>query len=314
MYHSKYWHEEALSLRNQGLSSRKIGKILGKGKSTLNDFFSKYDRVVAETSGEFTGPKVLVFDIEIAPVLGYVWSLWKQNVGLNQIKEDWYVLSWAAKWLHEDTVMYQDQRDAENIEDDKELLEGIWNLLDEAHVVVTQNGKKFDVKKLNARFILNGMKPPSSFRHIDTLEIAKRHFAFTSNKLQYMTDNLCEKYKKSGHQKFSGFELWKECLAGNIEAFDEMRDYNKLDVLSLEELYFKLLPWCNNLPNFNVYNPESLEMICHCGSKSFSKNGYHYTNLSVFHRYSCDKCGKEQRGRTNLLSKEKRDTLKMNIT
>ena len=30
-------------------------------------------------------PKVLVFDIETAPMLGYVWGLWENNVALNQV-------------------------------------------------------------------------------------------------------------------------------------------------------------------------------------------------------------------------------------
>ena len=133
-------------------------------------------------------PKILIYDIETAPILGYVWGLWQNNVGLNQIESDWYALSWSAKWLGspEDEVMYMDQRHAKNIEDDSKMLKDIWKLLDEADIVITQNGKKFDQKKLNARFIMHGMKPPNSYRHIDTLQIAKRVFGFTSNKLEYM--------------------------------------------------------------------------------------------------------------------------------
>ena len=45
---------------------------------------------------------ILFLDIETAPLLGYVWGLWKNNVGLNQIYRDSYVLNWAASWLGED--------------------------------------------------------------------------------------------------------------------------------------------------------------------------------------------------------------------
>lgn len=109
-------------------------------------------------------------------------------------------------------------------------------MLDEAEIVITQNGKKFDQKKLNARFILNGFQPPSSYKHIDTLCIARKHFGFTSNKLSQLTDKLCKKYKKLSHNNFPGFELWQECIKGNIEAWNEMEKYNRQDVLSLEEL------------------------------------------------------------------------------
>lgn len=256
------------------------------------------------------GPKVLILDIETAPMLGYIWGLWDQNVALNQIHTDWYVLSWAAKWLGDppSKVMYMDQRDAKNIEDDSKLMKKIWELLDEADVIITQNGKKFDQKKLNARFILNKMQPPSSYKHIDTLAIAKKHFAFTSNKLEYMTDKLCTKYKKLKHSRFSGFELWKQCLAGNKAAWKEMEKYNKYDVLSLEELYTKLSPWDNTV-NFSLYTDDE-DPVCSCGSREFKKQGYAYTSVAKYQRYKCKCCGKESRGRTNLLSDEKRASLR----
>lgn len=252
-------------------------------------------------------PKILILDIETAPILAHVWGLWDQNVGLNQIKSDWHVLSWSAKWFGDKKIMYQDQRTSKSIEDDKKLLEGIWKLLDEADIIVTQNGKAFDQKKLFARFILNGMKPPSSFKHIDTKQIASRHFAFTSNKLEYLTSKLCTKHKKLKTKKFQGFELWKACLAGDKAAWNEMERYNKADVLSLEELYTKLIPWDSSI-NFALYSDEPVD-ICSCGSKEFKRNGYCYTSVGKYQRHKCIKCGAELRSGQNEFSKEKRQSL-----
>lgn len=256
-----------------------------------------------------TGPKVLIYDIETAPILGYVWGLWENNVGLNQIYSDWHVLSWSAKWLDapENEVMYMDQRGKANIEDDREILAFIWGLLNEADVVITQNGKSFDQKKLNARFVMNGFQPPSTYKHIDTKQIASRHFGFTSNKLEYMTDKLCVKYKKQKHAKFSGFDLWKECLGGNLEAWNEMEKYNRYDVLSLEELYRKLIPWDNSV-NFNLYH-DSEDNVCKCGSKDFIKNGFYYTSAAKYQKHKCKSCGSEVRDKQNLFTKEKRASL-----
>lgn len=259
------------------------------------------------------GPKILVYDVETAPILGYVWGLWENNLGLNQIKSDWYILSWSAKWLGSpaNEVMYMDSRNSKCIEDDTVILKGIWNLLDEADAVITQNGKNFDQKKLNARFILKGFQPPSSYKHIDTCQIAKKHFGFTSNKLEYMTDKLCKKYKKLKHEKFSGFEMWRECLAGNMEAWKEMEKYNKYDVLSLEELYAKLIPWSDDAVNFNLYSSDD-KIICRCGAEDWKKQGYFYTSVSKFQRYRCRACGYETRSRKNLLSPEKKKSLLIN--
>jgi uncharacterized protein YprB with RNaseH-like and TPR domain len=253
-------------------------------------------------------PKVLFFDVETTPITAYVWGLFDQNISLDMIKEDWTVLSWAAKWLDSPTVMYRDQRNVRDIKNDKELLRAIWSLLDKADVVVTQNGRAFDQKKLNARFVAHGLKPVSSFKHIDTLLLAKRHFAFTSNKLQYMTDKLCTKYKKLDHKEFPGFEMWKECLAGNIKAWRCMETYNRHDVLSLEELYTKLIPWDSSI-NFNLWNDLDCP-VCKCGGKEWMKYGFAYTQASKFQRYQCKKCGAESRSGKNLFTKEDREKIR----
>lgn len=299
------WKQQAIELAKTGKSWRKISELLDKPRSTVSDYLRKEFKSVAVTTKK--GPRVLIYDIETAPLLGYCWSLWDNNIGLNQIHSDWHVLSWAAKWMGEEDVYYQDQRDVKNVEDDKQLLQGIWKLLDECDFVITQNGKKFDQKKLNARFVIHGMKPPSTYRHIDVLQIAKSQFGFTSNKLQYMTETLCKKYKKSGHAKFSGFELWSECLNGNIEAWSEMENYNILDILSLEELYSIISPWDAKLPNFSVYDDEPSE------NEEWVKDGFVYSNLGKYDRYRNTITGQQRRGNANLLSKEKRDSLLRNI-
>lgn len=242
-------------------------------------------------------PKILIYDIETAPLLSSTWGIWQQDVPLNMIERDWFILSWAAKWHGdpETKIMYMDQRNAKDIEDDKKILEGIWKLLNEADVVITQNGKSFDEKKLNARFILNGLKPPSPYEHIDTKRIASRKFAFTSNKLEYLTDKLCTK-KKSKHKKFPGFELWKECLKGNKEAFKELERYNKMDVLSLEELYNKLQPWAKEANYMHLYE----DIVCSCGNTKLIKYGTRTIKSGKYQMYLCNTCGSRYRGKENL--------------
>lgn len=235
--------------------------------------------------------KVLVLDIETSPIESLHWGLFDQNIALNQIKKDWHIMSWAAKWLDNKKIFYADQRNSKDISNDKKTLQGIWKLLDEADVVITQNGNSFDLKKLNARFIMNKMPPPSSFKKIDTKVIAGKHFGFTSKKLEYMAEKINRKYKKSSHKKFSGMSLWIECLKGNKVAWDEMKKYNVIDVLTTEELYYSLIPWDSTI-DFSIFNPNK-EMVCSCGSTEFYENGHAYYASGVYKRYRCKKCGKE---------------------
>lgn len=312
--------DRIIELHLQEYSSRKICRELGiseKKKSSINYILAdwrngKVTYSKSELSLKSHLPKVLLFDIETAPNKLMGWSLWNQNFGLNQIESEWFVLSYAAKWLGQDNVIYEDMEGIVDTENDEHILDGLWKLFDEADVIIGQNSKAFDVKKMNARWIMNGYKPPSPYKQIDTLDIAKRNFAFTSRKLEWMTDKLCEQ-KKLTHQKFAGFELWKECLLDNPDAWAEMKEYNKMDVISLEELYIKMAAWDNKHVNFNLYDSESNEHICRCGSRAVVEDGYAYTGVSKFQKYRCLDCGASTRGRKNLFTKEKRESLHMNI-
>lgn len=189
-------------------------------------------------------PKVLYVDIETKPIKAWIWGTFNQNIPLNMIIEDWSVLSWSAKWAGstESEVIYSDNRKkkGDKLTNDKDLLKPLWKLLDEADIVIGQNSDRFDLPKLNARFIEHGMGCPSEFQTIDTYKMASSKFGFTSNKLEYMTKKLNKKYKKQDHRDFSGFALWDECIKGNMKAWKSMEVYNKYDVLSLEELFLNL--------------------------------------------------------------------------
>jgi len=253
---------------------------------------------------------MLFLDIETAPILGNVWSIWQQNVGLNQIERDWYILSFGAKWLGDDAVIYHDQQRVADIEDDSGLLRKLWKLLDAADIVVAHNGKQFDLKKINARMALAGMKPYSPVKVVDTLIIAKARFKFTSNKLEYLADKLNTKYKKLPHSRFPGFALWKGVMSGNAAAWKEMRTYNEHDVLSLEELYGVLRPWDTRHPNVDVYDDDHEGIACpNCGSHHLQKRGLFRTNVGAYQRYHCNGCGSWPHGRTLINSKEKRKGL-----
>lgn len=265
-------------------------------------------------------PNILIIDIETAPILASVWSIWDQNIPLNMIEKDWHIISFSAKWLESEDkkivygphrkIMYMDQRHEKNVENDKKLLKEIHKLLDSSDIVIGQNSKQFDIKKLNARFIMNGIKPPSPYKQIDTKQIASRVFGFTSNKLEYLSEKLCPDVKKSKHSKFPGFELWKQCLAGNIEAWDEMKKYNPQDVLSTEAVYHKFQPWDNKSPDFNLYIEEGEVIMCNCGSTNFQRRGFSFTTSGKYQRFMCSGCGSWSRGKKNMLTKNKREQLK----
>jgi predicted RNA-binding Zn-ribbon protein involved in translation (DUF1610 family) len=262
-----------------------------------------------------TYPRILSIDCETAPISGYVWSLWQQNVSLNQINGEWSLLSFCAKWLGDDNskIIYEDNSKRRNKLDDSRLIKSLWKLLDEADIIIAHNGKRFDSKKIQARMFLLGFPPPSPYKIIDTLIETRKNFAMTSAKLEYLTDKMCTT-KKSKHKQFPGFELWKECLAGNQEAWDEMKAYNIDDVISMEEYYLLLRPWITGHPNVANYTSVAAEgPVCpNCGSEHVIRKGLRSTQVGQYPRYHCQGCGAWSRGRLLANSKDQRKNLLVN--
>jgi len=191
-----------------------------------------------------TPPKVLFLDIETAPIVAYVWGLFDQNIAPNQIVEDTFILSWCAKWSNRKTPKYKDLRKFKKPKDDKSILKDLHKMMSASDIIVGQNVKKFDIKRINARFLIAGLPPiDKPYKQHDTLVMSKKTFSFTSNKLEFLTAKLNKKYKKLKHTKFPGMELWTECMKGNKAAWREMQKYNTYDVLALEELYNKIVKW-----------------------------------------------------------------------
>jgi hypothetical protein len=254
-------------------------------------------------------PKIFLFDIETAPIMAYVWSIWKQNVGMNQIVHDWRMLTWAGKWLDSDEILYDSCHLHGDTDDDKPILASLWQCLDEADIVVAHNGNKFDIKKVNARFLQRGFKPPSPYRKIDTLLEAKKNFAFTSNRL----DSLGKALGVGGKVETGGFSLWSRCMNGDHTAFEEMVEYNIGDITLLEDVYLALRPWMHNHPNVAVYD-DDVEPACpKCGGTHLQYRGYATTQVSKFRRFQCQDCGGWGRERINVLDKDKRASVKANV-
>lgn len=253
--------------------------------------------------------KILHLDYETAPIEGYFWALWKQNIGLNQIKVDWTILSMSWQWDHERRVHYGDTWENADIRDDRNLLQRSWELLDEADVVVAQNGVRFDLRKIRARLIQNNHAPFSPIRVVDTLLESRKLFGFTSHKQEWMSQILTTQ-PKGKHKKFPGFELWAEYLKRNPEARAEMRKYNKQDIRGLREVYHRIRPWVEGHPNMMAYAVGE-DLACpRCGHPDITlSDKTHKTNTSEYPLYQCGGCGGWSKGRYTVNSIKKRRNL-----
>ena len=239
--------------------------------------------------------KVLIFDIETAPMKAYVWKRWKENISLDQTISEWFCVAWSAKWLYSDEVMgaVLTPEEVKN-EDDSRIMCELWNLMNEATIVVSHNGDNFDIPRINSRFIINDFPPYTPVFSVDTCKVAKRQFGFSSNKLDALAG-----YFGIQHKLDTNFDLWKKCMEGDKESLEYMLEYNKKDVEILEDVYIKMRPYIKGHPNINLLMAEEGEYCSCCGSKNIVElhNKFYYTQVGKYKLYRCQHCGAISRGR-----------------
>lgn len=233
--------------------------------------------------------KTLYLDIETSPNLAYVWSFWRENIPLERLVETGQVMSVSWKWRGERPVTFVSDHNPGH----GGMLRATHEVLSEADLVVHYNGKTFDIPHLNREFLLAEMAPPAPYAQLDLLQQVRKQFRFPSNKLAHVSEAL----GLEGKVKHSGFNLWVRCMAGEASAWREMEEYNKRDVVLLEELHDRLGGWLPGAPNARLV--EGNDEVCpQCGSGELRREGHSYTQLGKYQRFQCKSCGAWSRATT----------------
>jgi len=252
-------------------------------------------------------PRVAVLDIETLPGIGYFWSLWDQNISLEQIIEDSCMLGWAAKFLNESEIYSDIMTSKEAINRDvSRIAKSCWDFMSQCDVIIGHNMASFDAKHINSAFLECNL-PPLKYITVDTLIVAKANFAFSSNKLAFLNKKLGIRDKLSNE----GFPMWAKCSRGEEEALATMKGYNEGDIYSTEELFYKIRPYVRNF-NVALYNQIDTRVCPVCGGDSLEPEGHYYTSAGKWISYRCQDCKCVSRGKENLLSKDKKKSLLIN--
>lgn len=232
--------------------------------------------------------KILIYDLEITPTLGWVYGQWDTNV--IRVEQQPYLMSFSYRWYGTDEktvcrALPDTQTYKLDPRNDKLLVRELWELLNEADLVIAHNANRFDNKVAAAFFLQRGLYPPSPYKTIDTLQVAKRYFRFGSNSL----NNLGEILGLGQKTQDTHGSLWYDCVLGDKDAWDKMKKYNDQDVNLLEKIYEKLRPWISNHPN--MARIENKPDACpKCGSHRLIRKGQRTTNVSRYFRYKCKDC------------------------
>lgn len=241
------------------------------------------------------GPRVVVLDLETAPAEVYSWGLRDQNHGIEQIKHDQYCLMWVAKVVGEkdmvcDTLLNYPTEFKRNRRSDRKIAESLQVVLDNADIVVTQNGDRFDLKWANNLFLKHNIPQPSPYYSVDLLKESRRSYFALSHRLDFRGKQL----GLGGKMEHEGFRLWLEVMSGDKKATQRMLDYCKRDVELTEAYYLKLRPRMRNHPNVNMFKEQPLggRLKCPvCASPKLKAKGFRYTNAGRKQRLQCANCG-----------------------
>lgn len=178
-------------------------------------------------------PKVMVFDFETKP--GAYWyddttttlvCAWAAKFVGEPDVHSWFMLpDWLLAWAHSQvgSARYTNRRLG------MQLFSWFW---DDADVVVTHNGKRFDVPIINGaldRLNLPALKPKT---HIDTL--CDRH---GSRGVKRSLEALAERYELPHEKLGVSSETWERAYEFEPAAIKTVLERAESDVLLTEELY-----------------------------------------------------------------------------
>ena len=301
------WQQKVLLLKNAGYSNRYIAKeIWGDSNKeyTIRRFLKKVSNPTISSNNdlynEYTKPdnsaKILYYDLECSPTKAYIWRRFKENISQAQVLEESFLLTHS--WAWNDGEIYGTRLTGKEAleENDEVLVEQAWHLFNNASVIVMHNGRRFDAKKLNARFVLYGFPPPSPYKIVDTLEICKAKFGFPSNKL----NDVCQYLGIGVKADTGGFDTWKNSCAGDDNALEYMLQYNRQDIHLGRELYKKLRGFDNNGVNVAVMQDNVGALCPNCGSDDVHilENKFAYTPNGKYQVYTCGGCYTNMRSTT----------------
>ena len=147
MKYSQHQQDNIWQLHCRGHSSRQIAKITGHSKSGINNFLIK--RLRKTTSKQ--GAKILFIDLETSAALVYAFGRHKQYINQDAVHtEGGKILVAGYRRLHEPHTRVLYNKSEIRAGEDYLLCAQLWDLFNEADVVVAHNCVTLDTPILTA--------------------------------------------------------------------------------------------------------------------------------------------------------------------
>jgi uncharacterized protein YprB with RNaseH-like and TPR domain len=182
--------------------------------------------------------KIVVFDIETTGLNGIMgrvlcgsfYPIW---TGPGRKSKPYTIRIDKKPWNNPDDII-----------DDTKVLEAIRDELEKYNMIVTWNGKQFDVPFVNARLMRAGKRRFEPHFHLDLMYYAG------GISMRVGSRKLVNVQKFMGVDALKnppGWEVWDRAKSGDKKAMDTLAKYCENDVKGTAELYHKMIGAVKNI-------------------------------------------------------------------
>lgn len=248
--------------------------------------------------------KLLFADIETAPMKSFHWDPKVDYIPHSFNVEPTTILcaSWKldGEGVKNTSIHHFNKRlTAKSVRNDKQVVKRLHALLMEAaeenHVIVAQNGDRFDLPKIKSRCLYYGLPPIPKLTTVDTLKEARK-LGFDYKRLDYLDKYLHG--HDAGKVETRGWLMWRDIVDPysshdkRLQAIREMCHYCDGDILALERVFNSLRPHMERFPNVNLW--QGTTNCCpNCGSGNYIYRSKPYmAKTQMYRRVSCKDCGR----------------------
>ena len=261
----------------------------------------------------YRNPKLFIYDLEVGPMAGTSYESYDTN--MLDILEQKYILCYAFAWFDFDnpykkpkvyarSLVDSPARFKNNPFDDYDLAVNLNREMLKADWLSAYNGKKFDDRMANTRFVKHGLDfiDDVIIKMIDPMRTVKRVLALERNNLDYVSKFL----GNEGKTAVTHADVRKECtqienwwhhrpIEIDKKAWKLMVDYCKQDVVAAYEAYRDTRRFDRTHPNVGIY--KGVPCCPTCGSEHLQSEKIRSNTTMRYRQFVCQSCKARPRER-----------------
>lgn len=204
---------------------------------------------------------ILYIDLEVSKSAFYNYGpkVSSKFIRADDLIYEYFIICWSASYLGNDTIWSEcvttDEvkawRDGTG-SPDKRILSRLQELMASADIIAGHNVDKYDVKRSNTRFLINGLTPVIEKKTLDTLKIARTKFAFEYNGLDYISQKLGLR----GKDEITNDDWLRIVKTGDEATLRRVLKYNRGDVRNGKGVLKELMDYSGKKADYGSITPD----------------------------------------------------------